>query len=283
MRPFAIAGLQLQLPAGDNVETIKSRIDATLATFPWVEMIVVSELAAFGPSTAHAQPMPGPAETAFAEHAKKHGIWLLPGTLFEKKDGKVYNTASVIDPSGTVVARYRKLFPFRPYELGVEPGEEFLVFDVPNAGRFGVSICYDYWFPETVRTLAVMGAEVILHPAMTTTIDREAELAIARASAVTNQVFVFDINGAGSVGNGRSIVVGPSGEVRHQAGTTEEIIPLEIDLEEVQRCRELGSMHLGQPLKSFRDRKVKFGIYGEGERHEYLDRLGPLAKPRRRR
>src|SRR5688500_1985677 len=98
MRPFAIAGLQLQLPAGeDNVERIESRIDAAMETFPWVEMVVVSELAAFGPSTARAEPMPGPTEARFALLAKKHGIWLLPGTLFEKLEGKVYNTASVID------------------------------------------------------------------------------------------------------------------------------------------------------------------------------------------
>ena len=60
----------------------------------------------------------------------------------------------MIDPNGNVVGRYRKMFPFQPYENHVEPGTEFLVFDVPDVGRFGVSICYDMWFPETSRTLA---------------------------------------------------------------------------------------------------------------------------------
>jgi predicted amidohydrolase len=83
------------------------------------------------------------------------------------------------------------MYPFEPYEQGVTPGEEFCVFDIPEVGRFGVSICYDMWFPETTRTLAWMGAEVILHPTMTGTIDRDAELAIVRASAVTNQVYFF--------------------------------------------------------------------------------------------
>lgn len=285
MGHFAIAGLQLELPAGeDNRARIRARVDALMATFPWVEMIVWSELAIFGPSPAFAQVMPGPTEDELRELALKHGVWLVPGSLFEKKDGHVFNTCPVIDPHGQVVGRYRKLFPFRPYELGVEPGDEFLVFEVPHVGRFGVSICYDLWFPETARTLAVMGAEVILHPVMTTTIDRDVELAIARATAATNQCFVFDINGAGGIGNGRSTVVGPAGEVLHLSGTAEEVIPLEIDLGAVRRSRELGLLHLGQPLKSFRDRKVAFTIYqeGAGGRGGYLDQLGPLVKPRRR-
>ena len=70
----------------------------------------------------------------------------------------------MIDPQGEVIARFRKLFPFRPYERDVVGGKDFCVFDVPQAGRFGVSICYDMWFPETTRTLVAMGAEVILHP-----------------------------------------------------------------------------------------------------------------------
>jgi predicted amidohydrolase len=84
-----------------------------------------------------------------------------------------------------------------------------VVFDVPGAGRIGISICYDMWFPETTRTLAAMGAEVILHPTMTDTIDREVELAIARSAAATNQLYFFDINGVGDGGTGRSIVVDP--------------------------------------------------------------------------
>lgn len=59
----------------------------------------------------------------------------------------------MIDPDGEIVASYRKMFPFRPYEAGVEAGGEFRVFDVPGIGRFGLSIRYDIWFPETSRQL----------------------------------------------------------------------------------------------------------------------------------
>lgn len=69
---------------------------------------------------------------------------------------------SVIDPEGRVVVRYRKMFPFRPYSVDVDTGTDFVVFDVPDVGAFGLSIRYDIWFPEHARTLACMGAEVIL-------------------------------------------------------------------------------------------------------------------------
>jgi deaminated glutathione amidase len=144
-----------------------------------------------------------------------------------------------------------------------------------------MSICYDMWIPETSRTLAVLGAEVILHPTLTRSIDRDVELSIARATATTNQCYVFDINGIGDGGNGRSIICDPEGTVLYEAGSGEETIPLEIDLEHVRRSRSRGLLRLGQPLKSFRDRPVDFPIYQPGARYPYLDSLGPLEKPTR--
>ena len=283
MTPFAIAGIQMRVSAThDNIAAMGHRLDILMARFPWVQMVMFSELAAFGPLPGNKQPLPGPAEAAFCEMAARHSVWLLPGSMFEDAGDRVYNTASVIDPYGTVVGRYRKMFPFQPYENHVAPGSDFLVFDVPSVGRFGVSICYDMWFPETSRTLAAMGAEVILHPTMTDTIDRDVELSIARATAVTNQCYFFDINGVGDGGVGSSIIVGPAGYVIHQAGGGEEMIPVEINLDRVRRERAVGIRSLGQPLKSFRDRPVEFPVYQHTHDTEaYLQSLGPLAKPHR--
>jgi predicted amidohydrolase len=179
-----------------------------------------------------------------------------------------------------VVARFRKLFPFLPFEAGVASGTEFVVFDVPGAGRFGVSICYDMWFPETTRQLVAMGAEVILHPTLTDTIDRDIELSIVKASAAVNQCYFFDINGVLDGGCGRSIVVDPSGYVLHEADCSPQIIPIEVDFEKVRRERERGLRGLGQPLKSFRDRSVSFPVYaGNPDANSYLQTLGPLVKP----
>jgi deaminated glutathione amidase len=283
VKPFAIAGIQMPISATEsNLRAMQHRLDSLMYIYPWVQMVVFSELAIYGPSPSTAQPSPGPAEEAFCAMAQKHHLWLIPGSMYERVDKRVYNTTPIIDPAGDVVGRYRKIFPFEPYEVGISPGDQFVVFDVPDVGRFGMSICYDMWIPETSRTLAVMGAEVILHPTLTGSIDRDLELSLARATATTNQCYVFDINGIGDGGNGRSIICDPEGTVLYEAGSGDEAIPLEIDLERVRRSREHGVMRLGQPLKSFRDRPVEFSIYEPGAEHPYLDSLGPLVKPTRK-
>jgi len=282
MKPFSIAGVQMYVTAaGSNVERMKHKINVVMAIYPWVQMIVFSELSPFGPLTAHAQELPNGTEQAFQKLAQKYKIWLIPGSMFRKDGDEIFNTTTVINPNGEIVGRYDKMFPFYPYEEGVSQGDEFLTFDVPEVGKFGLLICYDMWFPETSRTLATLGVEVILHPTLTGTIDRDVELAIAQATAATNQCYVFDVNGIGDGGNGRSIVCGPEGRIQYCANVGEEIFPIEIDMERVHRSREYGLLRLGQPLKSFRDRRVAFDIYNEGYRSEHLDALGPIKKPTR--
>lgn len=282
MRPFSVAGIQMEVRAGKaNLAALEKRVDHLMYNFPWIEMVLMSELAVHGQALSTAEPMPGPTEDFLCELAAKHGIWFVPGSLYEQYDGKIYNTTPVIDPTGQVVGRHRKLFLFQPFEEGVTAGREPLVFDVPGVGRFGISICYDTWFPETSRWLVAQGVEVILRPALTDTIDRDIELAILRATAAQNQCYLLDVNGLGDGGVGRSLFVGPAGDVLHEAGTHYEEIPMEIDLDRVTRSREIGLRGLGQPLKSFRDRDFDFTIYEKGARSEYLDSLGPLRKPER--
>lgn len=282
MKPFSIAGVQMRVSASySNVEAMKLKLNILMHLYPWVDMVVYSELCAYGPLAHHSLTRIEDFEEPMQEMARKHKVWLLPGSVFHTVEGKIYNTATVIDPQGNVVKRYRKMFPFYPYEVGVTPGHEFCLFDVPDVGRFGVSICYDMWFPETTRTLVVNGAEVILHPTLTGTIDREIELSIARATAAMNQCYFFDINGLDAGGSGRSIICGPEGRVMYQAQNNEEMIPIEINLEKVRRSRELGLLRLGQPLKSFRDHLGDFDIYRKDVPKPYLDSLGPLIKPQR--
>jgi len=283
MSTFAVAGLQLELPNGDNLAVLESEIRGAKARYPWLDMIVLPELASFGTATQRAQRLPGPAERHYARLARQLGIWLIPGSLYERRRGAVFNTAPVIDPAGRVVARYRKMFPWCPLETGVTGGGDFVVFDVPRIGRFGLSICYDAWFPEVSRSLVWLGAEVIIHPTLTSSIDRDVELAIARANAASNQCYFVDVNVAGRLGTGRSIVCGPGGEVVHQAGSGREIIALELDLDYVRRCRKSGWHGLGQPLKSFRDAALRFPCYGGGRaRSPALKRLGALRQRRPR-
>ena len=100
------------------------------------------------------------------------------------------------------------------------------------------------------------------------------ELVIARANAIMNQCYFFDVNNAGQLGNGRSIVVGPDGEVLHQAGPVQEVFPLTLDLGRVRTARRQGLKGLGQVMKSFRD-----GPHAQP--NDFLAGLGPLRLPTR--
>jgi predicted amidohydrolase len=282
MTPFGVAGIQMYLSQGSNVEAMRDRLALTMHLYPWVEMVLFSELAVHGPLLRHAQPLPGTVEEQFQEMAKRHRIWLINGSMYERRDGAIYNTTSVINPDGEVVGRYRKMFPFRPLEQGVEAGDRFFTFDVPGIGRFGVLNCYDIWFPETSRQLTSMGAEVILHPVMTHTIDRDVDLAVAHSTSAMFQCYVVDVNGLGAGGNGQSAIFDPNGRILHKSDVTEQIIPVELDLDQVRRSRSNGLRGLGQMVKGFRDRPADFPVYDRANFDaSYLDSLGPLVQPRR--
>jgi predicted amidohydrolase len=285
MRSFAIASLQLDLQPAHNLPRLEAELRALRRRFPWVQMAMLPELAAHGTNPSHAEPQGGPTEQHFVALARELDLWLLPGSFFQREGEAVFNVAPVISPAGEVVARHRKLYPFLPYERGITAGHTATVFDVPGVGCFGVSICYDMWFPETSRALAWLGAEIILHPGLTNTIDRGVERAIARAAAASNQCYFLDLNCAGLLGMGRSGFYGPGGEVLHESGPGYEIVPLMLDLDHVRDVRTRGWHGLGQVLKSFRDGGHSFPqtvTEAGGAASPVLTGLGPLVMPDRR-
>lgn len=280
MSHFGIGALQLALSRGDNLSVVIEEVRKAKQRFPWLDMIVLPELCAFGPAIDQAQTLPGDAERQFAAVARDLGIWLISGSLYERSGEQVFNTASAIDPSGEIVARQRKIYPFQPYERNIARGDRPVAFDVPGVGRFGIAICYDIWFPEVARTLAWSGVEVLLNPVMTNTIDRDVELAMVRATAAQNQLYVISVNVGGDLGVGHSIVAGPGGEIVHQAGPWREIIAHDIDIDHVRRCRARGWQGLGQVLKSFRDGPQSFEVYERGpQASPSLQALGPIELP----
>jgi formamidase len=180
--------------------------------------------------------------------------------VYERVDGGVANTALVLSPSGELVARYRKCFPWQPYETSV-PGTKTVCFDIAGVGRFGLAICHDGVFPEVFRSLAWEGAEAIFQVTLTNTSDREMETVVVRANAYVNQVAVVNVNAAAPVGNGRSLVVDAEGAVRYEAGVAEEVLTAVLDLDAVARVRDRGA----------------FGI---NRLWDEMDRVGPaLALP----
>lgn len=152
---------------------------------------------------AAVEPIDGPRDQHLSRIARNLGVWLLPGTVCERgEDGHLYNTAPVYSPEGERVAAYRKCFPWRPYEP-YQPGDRFEVFEVPGIGRVGLAICYDIWFPEMVRQLAWLGAEVIINQVATTTCDRAQEQILVQANAIFNQVYMVSANSAAPAGKAR--------------------------------------------------------------------------------
>jgi len=160
------------------------------------------------------------------------------------RDG-VANTAVVLSPGGELIASYRKCFPWQPYET-TQPGTRTVCFDIDGVGRFGLAICHDGAFPEVFRSLAWQGAEAIFQVTLTGTSDRDAEVVIARANAIVNQVAVVNVNAAAPVGNGRSLVIDAEGAVRYEAGTAEEVVTAVLDLDAVARVRDRGSFGLNR-------------------------------------
>lgn len=280
MAHLSIAALQLELDIEDNLSLIEREVRSVVRRFPFVQMVVLPELCTFGPSTELAVGLPGEVENCFRTLARENDIWLIPGSIFERDGDQVFNTAPVINPKGDVIARYRKHYPFCPFEKGVSAGDQFVVFEIPGLGKIGVIICYDMWFPEMIRTLAWMGAEAVICPTLTNTVDRNIELAIAQANAVTNQLYFLNANSAGKMGFGRSLFVGPDGIVIHQASSSREIINVEVDFDRVRRVRERGSFGLTQTLKSFREHKIEFPAYTDAlsDPGAFGD-LGPLTIP----
>ena len=141
---FKIAAIQMPVAGkSENLSAMRQHLDSVMRRFPAVQMVIFSELCAYAADKSKAQERGGEVEQLFCEMAARHQIWLIPGSVYERDGEHLYNSAPVINPQGKIVTRYRKMFPFLPYETGVQAGSEFCVFDVPDVGRFGVSICYD--------------------------------------------------------------------------------------------------------------------------------------------
>jgi predicted amidohydrolase len=263
-RTIGVAGIQMAIRDGEDHRNKMGRLLEKVSNyFPWVELVLFSEYSVFGREQSYATPIPGPVTDTICDLAAKHGKWLVPGSMHEKDKNRVYNTAIAISPSGQIVAKYRKLFPWRPLETNFR-GKDFCVFDIPDCGRFGLAICYDQWFPEMIRTLAWMGAEVILHPHRTTTSDKSLELIISQANAIFNQLYFLSVNGAQDGGRGQSIFIDPDGHVLQTAGENETILTEILDLDRVTRTREHGTIGLCQTLKELRDFPYEFPIYKHG-------------------
>ena len=275
MSKLKVACLQLDLQKTDNLESILNSIEKTCKDHPSIELVVLSELAVGGAGAIDTSHPLNKYTEVFSKIAKDNNIWLIPGSFYENYNNQVFNTAPVFDPNGKLITKARKIYPWLPYEEHVDSSSNFCVFEIPNKGIVGIHICYDLWFPETSRQLALNGAELIINPTLTPTDDREIETSMVRATAAQQQAYYIDVNSCGDQGCGMSIATDPEGSVLHLASNEEDIFFIEIDFEFARNSRREGFMGLGQNLKSYRDNPVH---EHKQINKEYLDKLGDLKK-----
>jgi predicted amidohydrolase len=276
MAKINICSLQLDLKDSDNFEKISLEVDKVLSEDEQTHMIVLSELAVSGVKPDEEKSL-STFLPLFSDLAKKYDTWLIPGTFHEFEDDVIYNTCPVINNEGNLVTKARKLYPWLPYENQITPGNEICTFEYPGAGIIGVHICYDLWFPETSRALAMAGAELIINPTLTPTQDREIETVMVRATAVQQQCYYVDVNSVGEQGCGQSIACDPEGNVLHISNDQEDIFTIEVDFDLVRNSRKNGIMGLGQNLKSYRDNPFS-SMIKEKRNENYLESLGELTQ-----
>lgn len=201
-----------------------------------------------------AEPIPGPTTERFAALARSHGIYLLGGSILElsEEPGRYYNTSTLFDPDGNLIARYRKIHlfdvamgrevAFRESEL-IKPGSEVVTARVFGC-TVGLSVCYDLRFPELYRALADAGAQVLFVPAAFTMFTgKDHWEVLLRARAIENQCFVVAPAQVGRFepdgwSYGRSLVVDPWGLVVARASDVEGVVVARLDLDLVRRVRE---------------------------------------------
>jgi predicted amidohydrolase len=228
--------------------------DVDLMLFPELYLTAVDGFTSGGSGDWErrvAEEIPGPLTDRVAKIAARAKRWIVAGSINERRGKKIHNTAIAFSPDGEIAAVYRKLFPWRPFEDADPGAEPAPVFEIPGKGVVGMMICYDGWFPEVARGLALQGAELIAQPTATTTPDREEEVVLARANAIVNQVFLFNPNMVSTFGPGRSVGVDPEGRILFEAGAGEELLIEVVDLARVAEIRRRGTRGVTRPWQHF--------------------------------
>lgn len=266
-RLLGMAACQLEVIPGEtekNLENMVRQIELIKYYSPWVEIVVASELIIQGSPNFEtlAETVPGSITENCSKIAKDHDIWLIPGSMYEKKEDKIYNSSPVFDNQGNIIEIYHKLYPWRPHEKTVS-GDSTLVFEMAGKVNIGLCNCYDLWYPELIRDLVFKGAEVIFIPTAAGTQDRSQEIILAQAAAIQNQCYIVSVNGLGingvsSGGKGESLIVDPEGNIVQKAGQLQENLIAMIDLNAVQRSRDFGIAGVTRPLASFFHEKHRF-------------------------
>ena len=224
-----------------------------------------------------AEPIPGPSTQVFGTLAKELGIVIVTSLFERRATGLYHNTAVVIEKDGTIAGRYRKMhipddpgyyekFYFTPGDLGFHPIDT-------SVGRLGVLVCWDQWYPEAARLMALQGAKLLIYPTAigwdpADTHDeqqrqRMAWQTVQRGHAVANGLPVVAVNRVGDEDGvpfwGTSFVCGPQGELLYEAPTDREATAvIDIDLRRSEQVRRWWPFLRDRRIDAYQDITKRF-------------------------
>lgn len=224
-----------------------------------------------------AEPIPGPSTDFYGSLARQHNVVLVT-SLFERRAAGLYhNTAVVLERDGSIAGKYRKMhipddpayyekFYFAPGDLGFQPIDT-------SVGRLGVLVCWDQWYPEAARIMALRGAELLIYPTAigydpNDTPDeqerqREAWTTVMRGHAVANGLPVVAVNRVGEEAAntfwGSSFVAGPQGEFLYRASSSDEVaVVVDVDLQRSEQVRRWWPFLRDRRIDAYRELLLRY-------------------------
>ena len=224
-----------------------------------------------------AEPIPGPSTEFFGALAKELGVVIVTSLFERRAPGLYHNTAVVLEKDGTIAGKYRKMhipddpgyyekFYFTPGDLGFQPIQT-------SVGRLGVLVCWDQWYPEAARLMALAGAELLIYPTAigfdpNDTPDeqerqRMAWQTVQRGHAVANGLPVITVNRVGDEDGvpfwGTSFVAGPQGELLYEAPTDQEVETIiDINMERSEQVRRWWPFLRDRRIESYTNLTSRF-------------------------
>ncbi|MCR5181120.1 MAG: carbon-nitrogen hydrolase [Bacteroidaceae bacterium] len=284
----------IQQSCTPNVEENKQRLAASIAEVAaqGAQLVVLQELH----NTPYfcqtecvdhfdlAEPIPGPSTEFFGTLAKRHGVVLVVSLFERRAPGLYHNTAVVLEHDGTIAGTYRKnhipddpayyeKFYFTPGDLGFHPIET-------SVGRLGVQVCWDQWYPEGARLMALAGADILIYPtaigyeSSDTPEEQARQLQawqmVQRGHAVANGLPVVAVNRVGHEPDpsgqtngiqfwGSSFVAGPQGELLAEASQSEpENLLVDIDLRRSEQVRRWWPFLRDRRIDAYQDILLRF-------------------------
>ncbi len=219
-----------------------------------------------------AEPIPGPSTEFYGTLAKQLGVVIVTSLFERRAPGLYHNTAVVLEKDGTIAGQYRKMhipddpgyyekFYFTPGDLGFHPIQTSL-------GKLGVLVCWDQWYPEAARLMALQGAELLIYPTAigwdpNDTPDeqqrqRTAWQTVQRGHAVANGLPVVTVNRVGDEDGvpfwGTSFVAGPQGELLYEAPTDQEVaVVVDVDLQRSEQVRRWWPFLRDRRIENYED------------------------------